>query len=618
MCGVVGFNWVDRKLLKSMCRVIAHRGPDGEGFYVDDKVSLGHRRLAIIDLSTKGKQPMCNENGTVWITYNGEIYNYQELRKELEQKGHKFKSNTDTEVIIHSYEEYGFDCLKNFNGMFAFCIYDQNKNLMFLARDRIGIKPLYYYFKNNKLIFASEIKAILEHNIPRVVDIEALNHYLHLLYVPTPLTMFKDIFKFPPANYAIFKNNKLEFTKYWDVEDLNDINSKEQIINKIKTIMDDSVKHQLISDRPVGIFLSGGIDSTVVLGVAKKFLKDKLQTFSVGFNTSTESEKFNADLKLARKTSEYYKTNHHELIISGQDVLDNINQAIYHLDEPIANLTQVATFLLAKKAKDEVAVVLGGDGGDELFGGYERYYYFYLINKFKSLPRFIQQSSIFLMSRILKNSKFEDKLKLNKNEEMYLSFMSQKENIIKRIINKEFNKNNITKEFFKTKYFNLIYKDSFVKQLMITDMKTWLVDESLSRTDKMTMAFGLEQRVPIIDHRLIELAFKIPTKLKINRKHKTKIIFKQAMKDYIPKHILNQPKRGWFSPGAKWLRNDLKDFSYNVLSRDYNTETSSYFNFDIIKEVLHNHISGKEYNFNIIWALITFQIWAKIYNVRFE
>ena len=597
LCGINGFinyNNDSQNLIRKMNEKIKHRGPDGEGFYLDKNISLGHRRLSIIDLSENGKQPMFNEDKSMCIVFNGEIYNFQELKKELENK-HKFISQTDTEVVLHLYEEKKEKCLELLNGIFAFAIYDIKNKELFLARDRVGVKPLYYYSDDEKFIFSSEIKAILEHDIKREIDPEALNHYFRLMYVPAPLTMFKGIYKLPQAHYLKasleIENWKLEIVRYWDIADTKEIKSKQEIIGKIQDLMKKSVRGQLISDRPVGIFLSGGIDSTSVLGIAKELSQNKIKTFSVGFDIEDPNNKFNADLKLARETSKFYNTEHHELIIKSEDILNNLERVVYHMDEPVAEPTQISTILLAEYAKKEVAVVLGGDGGDELFGGYKRYYYSYFLDKYKFI-RFLP----FLKTKV------------------YLKFMSQKEKEVAKILNKEINSFKNTKDLFNKNYFRINGKINFVNQYMLADLKTWLADESLMRSDKMTMAQGLEERVPILDHQLVELSVKIPSKYKMLNKNHGKAIFIEAMKQYLPKHISESDrKKVWMTPASQWLREGLNQKAKKVLSPDYVPENKKYFDFDGIQKMFDEHIERKKYNLNLIWALITFQIWCKKY-----
>jgi asparagine synthase (glutamine-hydrolysing) len=616
MCGINGFNFRDESLIQKMNEKIKHRGPDQDGIFLDEGISLGHRRLSIIDLSENGKQPMFNEDKSLYIIFNGEIYNFKELRKDLEVRGHKFISNTDTEVVLHLYEEKKEKCLELLNGIFAFAIWDKNKKELFLARDRIGVKPLYYYWDSKcgtcdvphpRFIFSSEIKAILEHDIKREIDPEALNHYFRLMYVPAPLTMFKGIYKLPQAHCLRLNvgsaqggsNNQLIIRKYWDIQDFKEINSKQEIIEKIQNLMKKSVKGQLISDRPVGVFLSGGIDSTSVLGIVSELLSNhpspkatdgKVKTFSVGFDIDDPNNKFNADLKLARETSKFYNTEHHELIIKSEDILNNLEKVVYHMDEPVSEPTQIATMLLAEYAKKEVAVVLGGDGGDELFGGYKRYYYSYFLDKYKFI-RFLP----FLKTKV------------------YFKFMSQKEKEVGKILNKGINNKKITRRYFKRNYFK-DSKSKYTNQFMLTDLKTWLADESLMRSDKMTMASGLEERVPILNHQLVELSIKISSKYKMLSKNQGKAIFIEAMKKYLPEHVLNsERKKVWMTPASQWLRTDLNQFAEKVLSPDYIPENKKYFNFDGIQKMFEDHIEKRKYNLNLIWALITFQIWCKAY-----
>lgn len=604
MCGISGFSTFggsalggnNRILIERMNAKIRHRGPDQEGFYLDENISLGHRRLSIIDLSENGKQPMFNEDKSLCIVFNGEIYNFQELKNDLEKGGHKFYSKTDSEVILHLYEEHKEVCLEYLNGIFAFAIYDIKNKELFMARDRIGVKPLYYYYKDDRFIFSSEIKAILEHDIKREVNLDALNYYFRLMYVPAPLTMFQNIYKLPQAHYLKLSLNNIKHQilsvkpqRYWDIEDFSDLKSKQEIIEKIQDLMKKSVKGQLISDRPVGVFLSGGVDSTSVLGISREFLSGQIKTFTVGFDVSDPNNKFNADLGLARETSKFYNTEHHELMVSSKDVLKNIEKVIYHLDEPIAESTQIATFLLSELAKKEVAVVLGGDGGDELFGGYKRYYYSYLLNKYKAT-----KIMPFLKPMVHKR------------------FMFQKEGEIGKILNKDVNRVRATKEFFRKKYFKNVSVNDYEKMFMLTDLKTWLTDESLMRSDKMTMAHGLEQRVPVLDHQLVELAMKTPSKYKMKDENQGKAIFIEAMKQYLPEHILkSEKKKVWMTPMSEWLRTDLNNFAKSVLNINYCPESQKYFNFNGIDQVLKGHVERKKYNLNLIWAIIVFQIWYK-------
>ena len=592
MCGVNGFNFRDENLVQKMDQVTAHRGPDQSAFWCDEKISLGHNRLAIIDLSPRGVQPMWDAAHEVVIVFNGEIYNYQELRSELEVE-YQFNSQSDTEVILNAYKKYGAECLNKFNGIFAFAIWDTRTEELFLTRDRMGVKPLYYFFDGARFIFSSEIKGILEHVVSREVDRQAFNLFFQLLYVPEPLTMFKNILKLPAAHYAILKENKLEIKKYWDsAPDFLPCPKKsyQQTVAEIRETFRDSVKHQLISDRPVGIFLSGGLDSTAVLGAAVEFHSGPIKTFSVGFKDSIDPKKFNADFDLARQTAAYYKTDHHELLVGPNDIWNEIEQIVWHLDEPNFNPTAGAIYLLSKYAKQSVAVVLGGDGADELFGGYPRYYY----------------------SRLMGLFLFDEK--------RVLRFLAQKSDHLEKIISANIYHPTQAAENLQQRYFiNAKNRPcDFENYFMRIDREGWLADESRFRSEKMTMANGVEARVPILDYRLVKLSETIPVKWKFNlwqnpKNFQGKKIWKEAIKSYLPEHVLNQQKRGWFTPMAKWLRGELRAPVYEILQQA--KQNITHFNPEGIEEMWQKHLTGQVYNLNSIWAIVMWQLW---YNKFFK
>ncbi|MFH1610663.1 MAG: asparagine synthase (glutamine-hydrolyzing) [Patescibacteria group bacterium] len=611
MCGISGFNFQDTNLIEAMNKKVHHRGPDDNGLYVEQGISLGHTRLSIIDLSEKGRQPIFNEDKSLVIVFNGEIYNYQELKKELSSR-HKFYTQTDTEVLLHLYEELGPECLQKLNGIFAFAIWDKRKQELFLARDRMGIKPLYYYHAHNKFIFSSEIKAILAHKeVEREVNIGSINHYFNLGFVPQPLTAFNNIHKLPSAHYLIFKNNKAYTKKYWQVNDFKNLKNREVIENQIDYLVNDSIKHQLISDRPVGIFLSGGIDSNVVVGVAKKYLPHKIKTYTVGFE-AIHGHKFNADFELAQKTSQFHQTDHHTLIINEKDIIDNLEDVIYHIDDPINNGSQIAVYLLARLAKQDVAVVLSGGGGDELFGGYPRYFYNRLIDRWQSLPSFLQSKLLLtLASKVTKKDIYSKFTATNMNR--YSQFMFRKNEDIKKILKPEIWHKNVTRDFYQEKFFaniDPVFKKDFTKYFGMVDRQTWLLDLGLVMEDKITMASGLEERVPLLDHRLVELSAKIPTKFKIRGKD-TKHIFKSAMQKYIAPHVFDEPKRGFASPVSEWLRTGLYDFTKHILSPDYCPATKRYFDFKMVNKIFEDHVHKRKYNMLLVWGIMTWQVWYK-------
>lgn len=609
MCGINGFNFADENLLNEMNEANKHRGPDDRGTFVEDGVSLGHNRLSIIDLSPLGHQPMVYRERFV-ITFNGEIYNFKELREELEKKEHTFRSKSDTEVILAAYAQWGADAIQKLNGIFAFAIWDKEKQELFLARDHVGVKPLYYYWDGKKFIFSSEIKSILRHGVPRNIDLDSLNLYFRFLYVPGPKTIWQNIFKLPAGSHAILQGIQLNVRQYWELKQGEPI-GREEAKEQILALFRDSVKRQLISDRPLGVFLSGGIDSTAVLGAMHEIVPNKIKTFSLGYEATDEEEKYNADFKLAEKTAKFYGTDHYPIKISGKEVRDCFEKVVWHMDEPVSNHIQPSTYILSKHAREQVVVALGGDGGDELFGGYDRYYYNALIDKIRLLPAPMRHPSILsFLGQITGKNTLVDKVGTDPGLTRFLSFMAQKEEKISSFLKQEANKPESMREAF-APYFTTIDKD-FTNQMMIADIKTWLPDESLVRSDKLTMAHALEERVPILDHQLVELAMRIPSKYKIDSRRLGKKIWRDAVSGYLPPFIEREKKRGFFSPASKWLRGDLKDFAKEALSPGFNSgATRDFFDFTAIEKMLNDHLEVRGYALPQLWSLITFQVWYK-------
>jgi asparagine synthase (glutamine-hydrolysing) len=601
MCGINGFNWKDETLVKAMNVATRHRGPDGEGVYTDESMSLGHNRLAIIDLSGRASQPMQSNDENFVITYNGELYNFKELKSELSE--YSFRTEGDTEVVLAAYKKWGTKCVERFNGMFAFAIWDKSRQELYLARDHAGIKPLYYFHDGNKFVFSSEIKAILQHKIERKINSEAMQHYFRLLYVPEPFTMFDGIQKFPQAHCGVVTGDTLTLTAYG-----RDFTHS---VGSIREVVEKAVESQLVSDKPVGVYLSGGIDSSAVLASMAK-VHNKVETFSVGFTLSEgeESEKFNADFNLARRTAEYFNANHREVMVSPNEVPSLFEKAVHHMDEPISNATALAQLKLAEFAKSHVDVVLGGDGGDELFGGYERYRLSYFASLYQSLvPEFLRER----VENIADSEKL-DKLGTQAGIDRYMLFMFQKDEILEEVLSPGFITDS-TKNFFGMRYFPTPVID-FERHFMDVDRHTWLVDESLMRADKMSMAHGLEERVPLLDREVITVAEQMSTKSKISM-WKTKIAFRDAFKGHIPDFLYSEPKRGWFSPSAKWLRHkEVEVFAREILSPNYCSQTKDLFLWDNIDKMLTDHIDKRRYNLTMIWALMMFQVWAKRYNIE--
>jgi asparagine synthase (glutamine-hydrolysing) len=617
MCGINGFNFFDPDLIRKQSRVTSHRGPDDEGIYTDPNVSLGHNRLAIIDLSAAGHQPMLSSDGRYVIVYNGELYNYQILRKSLIKKGAVFLTKTDTEVILQSYIYFGKDCLRDFEGIFAFAIWDKKKKELFLARDRFGVKPLFYYFDGKKLIFSSEVKGILEHDIPREINKRALATFFRLLYINGPETILKNIYKVQPASYLIYKEGSIFESYFLEATDYSDKYSKREAEEMIRERLTNSVKEQMVADVPVGVFLSGGIDSSIILSLAREASTERIKTFSVGFDLPEPFfQRFNEDYLLAKKTAEYHGTEHFDILLGEAEVAEKFEQVVWHMDDLVYSPTQIANYALAEMASKEVKVVLGGDGGDELFGGYARYYYYYLVNYWQSLPESARKS--FLIKKIFNISGKENLLaRANMSApDLFWSFMAQKEEKLSRILDPSLSDSQIAKDFF---FSNPFVKEmigraeiDLAKRMMVIDRGTWLVDFSLVRSDKMSMAHGLEQRVPFLDQKLLEISNGIPSRLKIASAEQGKKILKSAMQAHIPDFLRDKQKTGWFSPAAKWLRAGLKSHAQDILSDNYNQgRTAAYVDLGATRQLLEEHNRGQGYALNPIWSVMTFQVWYK-------
>lgn len=619
MCGIIGFNWEDKELLKKCMNKIVHRGPDDFGIYTDKNISLGHRRLSILDLSKRGRQPMSNENGDVWITFNGEIYNYVELKKKLEKK-HNFKSNTDTEVIIHGYEEYGTDIVNKLEGMFAFCIYDSKKKILFLARDKAGIKPIYYYLNEKDFIFCSEIKGILEYKeIERKVNLQNLNAYLIFRANSGEETFFENIFKIMPGHSAIYdlKNHKIKKLKYWDIPENENKNSFQENLKKLKELLNDSVKKQLMSDVPYGAYLSGGIDSGVIASLMAKNAGQQIKTFSVGF------EEGNSETNEAKFLAEKIDSKHFELKIN-RNSIKNLPNIVYHTDEPLADPTCIPIYLLSKFTKKHCTVVLTGEGADEIFAGYPQYKFMKFHDKIiKNIPKIARKTmtgavkiipsrffnSFFIYAQSLGKKGLErasNFINSENNAEQYLQQIS--------IFNQEEqeelteSKENIYNKYQK-KYFG--YKD-VVRVCQRIDFKESMPEDLLMKLDKNSMAFSIEGRVPFLDSRIIELGFSLKNDFKIKGFTKDKIILRKAMEDIVPKETMNRKKKHFFVPIDNWLSDELLSIKEELLSKKY-VEKQKIFNYQAIEKIIKGFDKSKLFYARQLWTLLTFQIWHKIY-----
>lgn len=638
MCGIAGFinfngSPVDADILKRMTSAVHHRGPDDEGYYVNrlseykisDKwkyskgkghVGLGHRRLSIIDLST-GHQPMTNEDGSIWIVFNGEIYNFLDLKKELIQEGHRFQTSCDTEVIIHGYEQWGEDCVTRLRGMFAFAIWDEIKQSLFLARDRVGIKPLYFYSDHSKCLFGSEIKAILQHpEVKREINPNALYDYLCLMYVPGPGSIFKNIYKLLPGHTLTVQNGQIVKTKYWDidfsrVEQFTEEEWCERIIHKLR----EAVDIRLISDVPLGAFLSGGVDSSAVVALMASLQSNPVQTSSIGFS----EQRFN-ELPFAREIVKKYNTDHHEMIVT-PDVAGILEKLVWHFDEPFADSSAIPTYYVSQVAREKVTVALSGDGGDENFAGYRRYYFDRLENQIRGfLPTSFRRSVIGGLGRIYPKADclpqiFRAKtlltnLSLDPVEGYFNSmswFQANRKSILSSSMQAEIGDYEPISHFYK--YYEDAHSSDPLTKIQYVDMKTYLVDDILTKVDRASMAHSLEVRVPILDHEFMELVATMPSKLKLNGRN-AKYIFKKGLEPLVPDDCLYRDKMGFSIPLSKWLRDDLRQlFEINVLQSD--GFINSYLDISSVKNLWKKHLTGShDYSFEL-WAILFLESWAR-------
>ncbi|MEW6456138.1 MAG: asparagine synthase (glutamine-hydrolyzing) [Acidobacteriota bacterium] len=630
MCGIAGICNINRKepfsqeTIKKMTDTIIHRGPDDEGFYSGYGVALGTRRLKIIDLVT-GHQPLSNENKKIWVSFNGEIYNFLELRDELIKKGHVFSTKSDTETIVHSYEEYGEEFLEKLRGMFAISLWDSEKRKLILARDRVGKKPLYYTLLNNgTLLFGSEIKTILtSEEVKKDLDLNALDLFLTLEYIPSPLSIFKYIKKLEPGHMLTFSKEGLKIKKYWKLNSLpeNEFENLEDVKTKLVEILKESVRLRLISDVPLGAFLSGGIDSSSVVAMMYQLGAYPIKTFSIGFKESSYSE-----IEYARKISSLFHTDHEEFILEPKAV-ELIEKLINFLDEPLGDFSIFPTYLVSKMARKYVTVILSGDGGDELFGGYEHY----VAQKIESITRKIPFKpfhklfpflSGFLPPTELKKG-LTNKFKrfsegMNSDDELrhfrWMIFLDSKlkENLYTERFKKELVK---ISKIYETFPFSNVYKEmnnwDSVNGELFLDFKTYLPDDIMVKVDRMSMAESLEARAPLLDHKLVEFVFSLKGNLKV-KGLETKWIFKKAMEKYLPKEIIYRQKEGFSIPIKNWLKNELRDLMEEYLSERRITQ-EGFFNYNEIKRMKDEHINGIENHSHRLWALLFYQYWKEKY-----
>jgi asparagine synthase (glutamine-hydrolysing) len=622
MCGITGF--VDpadaapsggaSALIDRMCRAIAHRGPDDQGVISKNGAVLGMRRLSIIDL-VGGHQPISGEDGSVTIIFNGEIYNFRELQPLLESRGHVFKTHSDTEAIVHAYEEYGSSCVDHLRGMFAFAIWDDRTRKLFLARDRAGKKPLYYTVTDHgSFVFGSEIKSLLEHpEVKRNISLEALDAYFTLGYVPDPLSIFDAIYKLPPGHHLTFTQGRVVIQQYWDFSfNPDQSSSAEDYLEELRELLDESVRLRLISDVPLGAFLSGGVDSSTIVSLMARHMGQPVKTFSIGFYEDTYNE-----LRYARLAAEKFGTDHHEFFVT-PNICDVVDELVWHFDEPFADPSAIPTYVVSKLAREHVKVVLSGDGGDELFAGYTRYVTERQRRIFGRVPRLFRERVMQPFSARLPHGalgrNYIHNIALDPINR-YLDSVSLFTGLNKRLLyNEDFKKqiandNGVTAEF--RRYAAKVNTSDPLDQLLYIDSKTYLPGDILTKVDRMSMAVSLETRAPLLDHKLIELVMRIPASLKMSGLE-TKHVFKRAVKDLVPEEILNRPKQGFGMPIQHWINQELKERIRDTLG-DRRAQERNYIDPNYLNLLLDEHQKGRRDHSWGVWALFILELWHRTF-----
>lgn len=634
MCGICGIldasgNRVDEGMLREMCRRLSWRGPDDEGIYLrhfDDpggriSAGLGHRRLSIMDPSPAGRGPMSNEDGSVWATYNGEIYGHSALGEELRRKGHRFKSNTDTEVLLHLYEEEGIDCIRRCNGMFAFGLWDESKRRLWLCRDRIGIKPLVYSVDGDRIAFASEIKALLSlPEISREIDFDALRLYLAFGYVPAPCTIFKKIRKLPPGSSLIWEKGDFQIERYWNLPEYSpaEIRTEADVIQELRARIEDAVCRRMIADVPLGAFLSGGIDSSIVAGLMAKHSAAPVQTFSIGYR---DADLFD-ETKYARMAAARYKTDHRVFRITADEMIQTLPQVLKTFDEPFFDSSAIPTFIVSRETRRHVTVALSGDGGDELFAGYRSYLAEYWQGRYRKIPALFRRHLQRAVSK-LPDARDQWLLEYFRRAKKFLRGMEgkfdQRALALKEVMPAEVRNallvgaSNQVPDIALQWVGNLLkaFPDDPINSILYSDLADSLPGDMLTRVDWMSMQNGLEVRVPFLDHQVVELAFSIPGHLKL-RGGETKYLLKKAFQDLLPKELRGRPKAGFEIPISQWLRGDLSFLVQEYLSRE-KIRSQGIFVPEAIERLIRDHMNRRRDTAWMLWSLIVFGYWFDTY-----
>lgn len=611
MCGITGVMYFEDRepseaLLESMAGCIVHRGPDDLGFWRDNRIGLGFRRLSIIDLA-EGHQPLCNEDGTVWIAFNGEIYNYKYLRRALIEKGHQFRTHSDTEVIVHLYEEYGEECVKQLRGMFGFVIWDSRRKRLFGARDHFGIKPFYYYHDRSRFLFGSELKSILAAGVERTIHSESFLNYLTFQYVPEPDTMFRGIQKLSPGHtLTVSWDGEMKITRYWDPM-LEPVEQPfDEVVEQIRETLKDSVIHHMQSDVERGCFLSSGIDSTAIAAHMRAI--EPIRTFSVGFEGNQN------ETVIARQTAQALDTEHYDKVITKKDYFDVLPKAVWHQDEPVADPSAIALYHVAQLAREHVTVVLSGEGADELFGGYRIYNEPLSLAPIDRLPHAVKRM-LHALARVLPQGVYGRNYLLRGTTPLEERFLGNakiftedmKAEVVRmdqEMLRTYRNPVQIAKQYYdRTKHLDPVSRMQYI------DMNLWMPGDILMKADKMTMAHSLELRVPFLDVELYEVTRRIPAKYRI-AEGTTKYVFRKAMEGIIPDFILNRPKLGFPVPLRTWMKEDIGN---RVVEEIAGSGIEDYVRMDTVQAMLKKHRDGQGDYARRLWTLYTFALWHKQY-----
>ncbi|MFP5264857.1 MAG: asparagine synthase (glutamine-hydrolyzing) [Blastocatellia bacterium] len=630
MCGICGVaGRADEQLIKKMLEPIAHRGPDDEGVYVaetstDERVGLGHRRLSIIDLSPAGHEPMSDAGGQIWLTFNGEIYNFKELRRRLEGLGHRLRSDTDAEVIIYAYREWGRECLSLLNGMFAFALWDSRDESLLLARDRLGIKPLYYADTPAGFAFASEIKALLAvPGFDRAVDLAALDQFMTFLWTPDPKTAFRGVSKLPPGHYLVRRGGRAEVSQYWDVSfDEDDSVPEAEWVERLREQITRSVRAQMMSDVPLGAFLSGGLDSSTIVALMTGAATQKVTTYTFGFKQEDlRYDILEDDVKYARAVGREFQTDYYEEFLEPH-VMDLLPKLAYHMDEPVADPAAITSYLICRAARERLTVLLSGMGGDEVFAGYPRHAAVKVAEAYNLIPSFLSRPVVRALpgsrpgrfTAMFRNTKKLAKSAALPERERYLGFGTYfTEEEKRRLYSGEMR--DASAEFNPygehRKYFDRVAGEDFINQMLYIDLKTFLPCLNLAYTDKTSMASSVEVRVPLLDHELIELTARMPARLKLKGLTR-KYILKRAAESWLPREIIRRRKAGFSAPVRAWLVRDLRRMVEDLLSQS-NVERRGYFDYRAVRRLIDENLSGREDNSLKVFQLLTLELWHRAF-----